>query len=140
MHTIQKSSKIAARSKASSPSVKVEHKVQGQDVSIKDTKSSVIIHDLVDLQESEPLVIPMREDLPVDDAPLDMVEDGEYVEELDLEEELVMEVYLSEMQIVKVFEIVTVYEIKSFQLNFDIVNEINTVTEIYAYKDVYFGH
>lgn len=88
----KKSSKIAARSKASSPSVKVEHKVQGQDVSIKDTKSSVIIHDPVDLQESEPLVIPMREDLPVDDAPLDMVEDGEYVEELDLEEELVMEV------------------------------------------------
>lgn len=51
----------------------------------------------MDLRESEPLVIPMREDLPVEDAPLDMVEDGEYVEELDLEEESVLEVYLFEM-------------------------------------------
>lgn len=51
----------------------------------------------MDLQESEPLVIPMREDLPVEDEPLDMVEDGEYVEELDLEEESVLEVYLFEM-------------------------------------------
>lgn len=39
----------------------------------------------------------MREDLPVEDEPLDMVEDGEYVEELDLEEESVLEVYLFEM-------------------------------------------
>lgn len=39
----------------------------------------------------------MREDLPVEDAPLDMVEDGEYVEELDLEEESVLEVHLFEM-------------------------------------------
>lgn len=89
----KKSSKIAARSEASSPSIKVEHKVQAQDIhSIEDTRFSVIIHDQVDLQESEPLVIPMREDLPVEDAPLDMMEDGEYVEELDLEEESVMEV------------------------------------------------
>lgn len=78
--------------------MRVEHKVQGQDVhSIEDTKSSVIIRDPVDLRESEPLVIPMREDLPVEDAPLDMVEDGEYVEELDLEEESVLEVHLFEM-------------------------------------------
>lgn len=82
----------------------------------------------------------MREDLPVEDAPLDMMEDGEYVEELDLEEESVVEVHLFEMQIVKCFEIVTVYEIKTFYLNFYIVNKINTVTEIYAYTDVYFGH
>nr|XP_019921262.2 kinesin-related protein 4 isoform X2 [Crassostrea gigas] len=88
----KKSSKIA-RSEVPIPSVRVEHKVQGQDVhSIEDTKSSVIIRDPVDLRESEPLVIPMREDLPVEDAPLDMVEDGEYVEELDLEEESVLEV------------------------------------------------
>lgn len=78
--------------------MRVEHKVQGQDVhSIEDTKSSVIIRDPVDLREREPLVIPMREDLPVEDAPLDMVEDGEYVEELDLEEESVLEVHLFEM-------------------------------------------
>lgn len=87
-----------ARSEVPSPSFKVEHKVQDQDVhSIEDTKFLVIIQDPVDLQESEPLVIPMREDLPVEDAPLDMVEDGEYVEELDLEEESVLEVYLFEM-------------------------------------------
>lgn len=51
----------------------------------------------MDFRESEFLVIFMREDFLVEDVFFDMVEDGEYVEELDLEEELVLEVYLFEM-------------------------------------------
>lgn len=51
----------------------------------------------MDIRESEFLVIFMREDFLVEDVFFDMVEDGEYVEELDLEEELVLEVYLFEM-------------------------------------------